>query len=223
MLLSHKKQTESHISVSYLKNVSSMLVLVSAVRESNIEKHMEAERVMTNQAFALDHPNYARYGAYQQTYLQHLRNIQHPAYESLKNNGSGASISGDKFLSIRGDFITEIFNKKIKGNSGPFRKEFSTDIIHIHSQLQVALRQKLHIKTSTKHKEITSSGIMNHINHVNSLKATLRKYGYNPFSDTTPKCISTDVEVAKEIYFNMISVDEIGEKKVPRFCGRLPY
>ena len=203
-----------------------MLALVSAVRESNIERHMEAERVMTNQAFALDHPNYARYGAYQQTYLQHLRNIQHPAYESLKNNGFGASISGDKFSSIHGDLITEIFNKETKGNSGPFRKGFSTDIdtvstwvntIHIHSQLRVALRQKLHIKTSTKHKEITSSGIMKHINHVKSLKATLRKYGYNPFSDTTPKCISTGVEVAKEIYFDMISVDEIGEKKYQDF------
>ena len=91
-LLSYKKQTESHISVLYLKDVSSMLALVSAVRESNIERHMEAERVMTNQAFALDHPNYARYGAYQQTYLQHLCNIQHPAYESLKSNGFGASI-----------------------------------------------------------------------------------------------------------------------------------
>ena len=58
---------------------------------------------------------------------------------------------------------------------------------------------------------------MKHINHVKSLKATLRKYGYNPFSDTTPKCISTGVEVAKEIYFDMISVDEIGEKKYHDF------
>ena len=53
---------------------------------------------MTNQAFALDHPNYARYEDYQQNYLQHLRNIQHPAYESLKDNGFGASISGDVFI-----------------------------------------------------------------------------------------------------------------------------
>ena len=44
-LLSYKKQTKSHISVLYLKDVSSMLALVSAVRESNIERHMEAERV----------------------------------------------------------------------------------------------------------------------------------------------------------------------------------
>ena len=105
-----------------------MLALVSAVQESNIEIHMEAQRVMTNLVFVLDHPNYARYGAYQQTYLQHLRNIQHPAYESLKNNGFGASISGDKFSSIYGDLITEIFNKETKGNSGPFRKGFGTDI-----------------------------------------------------------------------------------------------
>ena len=68
------------------------------------------------------------------------------------------------FLSIYGDLIPEIFNKETKGISGSFRKGFSTDIdivstwvntIHIPSQLRVALRQKLHIKTSTKHKEIT--------------------------------------------------------------------
>ena len=93
---------------------------------------------MTNQEFALDHPNYTRYGDYQQTYLQRLRNIQHPAYESLKNNGFRGSISGDKFSSIHGDLI-----KETKGNSGPFRKGFSTgtdtvstwvNTIHIHSQ-----------------------------------------------------------------------------------------
>ena len=69
---------------------------------------------MTNQAFALDHPNYARYGTYQQTDLKHLRNIQHPANEKLKSNGFGASISGDKFSSIHGDLTLGFLTKKPK-------------------------------------------------------------------------------------------------------------
>ena len=39
---------------------------------------------------------------------------------------------------------------------------------------------------------------MKHINHTKSLKATLRKYGYNAFSDTTPKCISMVLKLQRK-------------------------
>ena len=36
----------------------------------------------------------------------------------------GGSISGQKFYSIHGDLVTELFNKETKGTAGPFRAGF---------------------------------------------------------------------------------------------------
>ena len=84
------------------------------------------------------------------------------AYNDLMERGFEASITGQKFSSIHGDLITELFNKQTKGTSAPFRSGFSTDFeavnrwistIHIHCKLREALRKELVIKTSSTHKE----------------------------------------------------------------------
>ena len=54
---------------------------------------------------------------------------------------------------------------------------------------------------------------MKHKRHVNKILRQLTKHGFNPCSDTTPKSIFTRVEVAKEIYIDMINANEIGERK----------
>ena len=63
--------------------------------------------------------------------------------------------------------MTELFNRETKGTSGLFRSGFSTDIdavntwvntIHIHALVRKSLHKVLHMKTSSKHKEITPRG-----------------------------------------------------------------
>ena len=67
----------------------------------------------------------------------------------MQIKGFGGSISCHDFASIHGDLHTELFYKETKGNSGPFRVEFSTNsgtvntwvnTIHIHSKIRMALR-----------------------------------------------------------------------------------
>ena len=60
-LLTYTPGTQSELTVAYLKDVSSMLGMVSAVREACFERHLQSERVMLNLCFAFDHHNYARY------------------------------------------------------------------------------------------------------------------------------------------------------------------
>ena len=44
--------TEAKMDIRFIKNVSSLLALVSAVRENNFERHMQAEREMVKYCFA---------------------------------------------------------------------------------------------------------------------------------------------------------------------------
>ena len=86
--------------VAYLKDVSSMLALVSAVRDMDIGGNIQAERKLVAQFFAFDHQNYARYGAYQHVKIQQLKHEGHPAFSDMLNKGFGGSITGDKFSTI---------------------------------------------------------------------------------------------------------------------------
>ena len=126
-----------------------MLSLVSSVRESDIEWHLPAEDILTCESFALNHQNYACYGAFQHVNLQSLRKENKEQLNELKEKGFGASLAGDVFSKIHGNLVTELFNKETKGTSGPFRCGFNTNIdsvntwintIHMHTMLKVALR-----------------------------------------------------------------------------------
>ena len=48
--------------------------------------------------------------------------------------------------------------------------------------LKIALRQQLHYKTSSKHKELTESGKEIHSSHIESLKKNLSRYGIDPLT-----------------------------------------
>ena len=71
--------TQSKMTIQYLKDVSNLLALVSAVGENNIEKHLQAERQMLKQVFAFDHQNYARYLSYQHVFLRELQKKWSPS------------------------------------------------------------------------------------------------------------------------------------------------
>lgn len=110
--------TESKMTIEYLKDVSALFALVSAVREKDFERHMQAERDMLKHCFAFDHINYARYLSFQHVYLRNLERDDHPSIMDLKARGLGGSLSGEKFSNIHGDLITEVFNGETKKKRG---------------------------------------------------------------------------------------------------------
>eukprot|EP00112_Aurelia_sp_Birch-Aquarium-sp1_P004164 Seg1472.14 transcript_id=Seg1472.14/GoldUCD/mRNA.D3Y31 product="hypothetical protein" protein_id=Seg1472.14/GoldUCD/D3Y31 len=84
----------------------------------------------------------------------------------------------------------------MKGTAGPFQSGYSTNIgitnkwiqtMHIHAKLRKAMREKLRIKTSSTHKELTDSGKSNHNKNVNFLKEKLRSYKTDQFSNGPAK------------------------------------
>ena len=108
--------TESRMTISYLRDVSLLLALVSAVREKDLSRHMQAEREMLSLCFAFDHINYARYMSFQHVNLLMLKMCHDPAFTELINliseRGFGGSLSGETFSAIHGDLITEIYNAR---------------------------------------------------------------------------------------------------------------
>ena len=71
------KVTDSRpcMTMQYLKDVSLMLSIVSAVREGCFEHHLQAERQFLKLVFAFDHVNYAPYNPYQHIFLTNMKNI----------------------------------------------------------------------------------------------------------------------------------------------------
>ena len=113
-ILQYKERSDGNLTVEYLKDVSTLLALVSAVREGCIERHLQAEKKLIHLAFEYDHPNYSRYCTYLNTYLTYLKTTYHPAYDDLLKKGIGGSLTGDPFSSLHGDLHTELFNTKQK-------------------------------------------------------------------------------------------------------------
>ena len=218
--------TERSMTVAFLQDVSSMLALVSAVRDNSFEKHLQAEREMLRLVFAFDHQNYARYLSYQHVMLNNLKSNSHAAYEDLRIRGFGANYSGEKFATVHGDLVTEYFKRETKGTAGPFRSGYSTNIditnkwiqtMHIHAKLRTAMREKLRIKTSSTHKELTDSGKSNHNKNVNSLKEKLRSYKADPFSDGPAKVICTGTEVDAKFIDDVLNAPSIGNERFKEF------
>ena len=103
------------MTIRYLKDVSSLLALVSAVCEKNLERQLQVEREMLTYCFAFGHINYARYLSYQQFYLTPLEANNSPAVSNI-------------WIIIHGDLVTEIFNGQTKRQTGPHGSGFSTNI-----------------------------------------------------------------------------------------------
>ena len=61
-------------------------------------------------------------------YFSDLEAKGDPAIGNLIKRGIGGSLSGDKFWSIHGDLITEVFNSETKRQTGPHRSGFSTNV-----------------------------------------------------------------------------------------------
>ena len=184
------------------------------------------EDLVKAESFALDHQNYARYGAFQHVKLQSLRKENKEQFNKLKEKRFGASLTGDVFSIVHGDLVTQLFNKGTKGTSGPFRCGFCTNIdsvntwvntIYIHAMPKVALRQQLHLKTSLRHNELTKSGQELHLLHIKSLKEKLSGYGIDPFTLCYRINLSSGEKIDKNIYNDMCQVEILGKEKLNEF------
>ena len=89
--------TEVKMTICFIKTVSSLLTLVSAVQENNFERHLREEREMVKYCFAFNHINCARYASHQQVCLRELQGINNNAMMNLTQLGLGDSLSGDSF------------------------------------------------------------------------------------------------------------------------------
>ena len=65
-------RTRSQMLVNYLKDVSTMLAIVSAVRTRNITQHLQAERKILKLILVFVHINYAPYNSFQHVFLNNL-------------------------------------------------------------------------------------------------------------------------------------------------------
>ena len=125
--------THSQMTIEYLKDVSLMLMLVTAARKANIEMHLQAEREFLKIVFAFDHINYARYNSFQHMLLFLEQRLNSRAYQDLLSNGHTASTTGNNFSGVSDDLLTEWFNKETKESDGPFRGGYSTQMSTINT------------------------------------------------------------------------------------------
>ena len=162
--------------IEYIKDVS-LLCMVSSVREMAIERHLEAERAFLPQLFAFGHHNHARYLTYQHVMISTLCESNPNAWQDLKDNGFGGSVTGEPFSTKHGDLIIETtVNRDVKVRGGPMQGGYSTNLnatntfiktTHLMAKLRSALKKKLHLLTSSKHKETSKSSIKRHETTIN--------------------------------------------------------
>ena len=159
---------------------------------------MEAERDMLKYCFAFDHIIYAQYMSFQHVYLSDLEAKGDPAIDNLIKRGIGGSLSGDKFSSIHGDLITEVFNGETKPQAGPHRSGFSTNVdavntwiktTHIHAKLRKKFNDTIRLTADSHHKETTQSEMKRHSQHVKNLKDQLKEVQYRSFWQWSSKTV----------------------------------
>ena len=78
--------------------------------------------------------------------------------------------------------------------------------------LKVAERQQLHLKTSSKQKELTKSGKELHLSHLKSWKEKLSGYGTDVFTLGYEINLLRGEKADKNVYNDMCQVEVLGKK-----------
>ena len=142
-------------------------------------------------------------------------------WKDLKENGFGGSLTGDKFSTKHGYLIIETtVNGKVKVRGGPMQGGYSTDLdamnifvknSHLLAKLRSVLKERIHLLTSSKHKEIILGARKK---HENMIKGLVTKPGevIDPFSSGPAKNITSGVFLDDLIVKDLLKSDEIGEK-----------
>ena len=174
------------MTLSYIREVGNLLALTSSVRESIIERHLQAERLTAPDEFAFGNPNYGRYLTHQHVMLNNLHLENPGGWEELVKEDFGGSLSGQPFSAEHGDLIIETtINRETKvhyeltqgGHSRNLSamKEFVKKT-HLLIKLRAAVKNKLRVLTSSKHKETMFSGKRLHELTIASMGQQLGRY-----------------------------------------------
>ena len=86
-----------------LKDVSSILAIVFAVRTSNITQHLQAERQMLKLIFAFDRMSYARCNSFQHLFLNNLSKDNPRVFNDLLKYGFEATSLSETFSRVHGE------------------------------------------------------------------------------------------------------------------------
>ena len=76
---------------------------------------------------------------------------------------------------------------------------FNLVLQQMNNQTRVIQREKLRLRTSSKHKETTISHKRMHQKHVENLKSQLKDYKVDPSEDSSSIGISADQEISSEL------------------------
>ena len=146
--------TEDKMTICFIKNFSSLLALVSAIRENNFERNLQAECEMVKYFFAFNQIKYACYASYQQVYLRKVQSINNNALVNLAQCGFGDSLSGYLFFCVH-VIITNILNKQTKRQEFPHCTRFSADIAKVNTWIATShIHAKVRQHLSKKYNEI---------------------------------------------------------------------
>ena len=166
------------------------------------------------------HPNSARYLTYQNVTISTLCISNSKAWEDLRMDGFGGIISGEPFSSKHGDLIIETtINRDVKVRGGPMQGRYSIDsnatntfvtTTHLMAKLRAALKQKLHLLTSSKHKEMSLSSIQFHEPTIQQLVTTLQNF-LNQFSDIPAMHMKSGEVIDEKVVGGLLRYIETGE------------
>ena len=112
--------TQAEMTVQYVRDVSSMLCLISSVRENFIERHLAVERVLIPRCVAFAHPNYSRYLSYEHVRLLNLKKMR----KKFGMICTTTDLVGQQLVNstIHGDLIIETtINREVKVRGGPMQ------------------------------------------------------------------------------------------------------
>ena len=108
MLFADTSGTQACMINHYIKNVSSMLALISAERE------------LLPKCFALNHINYSCYLTFQHVNFSEIKHCNESVWKDLLREGFGGSLSGEPLSTILRGLITEVtINREVKVRGGP--------------------------------------------------------------------------------------------------------
>lgn len=219
----------SKMTMQYLRDISLMLSIVSAVRENKYDRHLEAEREFLKLVFAFDHVNYAKYNTYYHVFMSNLKSTDNEAYQELVKFGFGCTHTNKgKFSTQHGDLTIEHFNKETKGTAGPFRSGYSTDLhavnrwiktSHQHAKLRKTVKKHFRLYTSSVHKEMAPRNKRRHLEHVQSLKKKLHEYNSDPFKPGPVTNIVTGKEISEDVVQALINAPEKGDMQYKKFVS----
>ena len=141
--------------------------------------------------------------------------------KDLKENGFGGSLTGDKFSTKHGYLIIETtVNGEVKVRGGSMQGRYSTDLdamnifvrnSHLLAKLQSVLKERIHLLTSSKHKETILGARKKHENMIKRLVTKLGEV-IDPFSSGPAKNITSGVFLDDLIVKDLLKSDEIGKK-----------